>query len=322
MAIARGSDGSTAVSPVVVATAAPEAGLSPRSTIGAAAPRPSAAVRLPRLDRAVPLLRPRPREPLARGRPAPGRRRPRGADRGGARRRARRAVRRRGRRAPSRICSGLPFELERFWAWARDEPVLAALRGAADGIPAAARSRPVGDARHLDHGPAGLAPFRVRRAVAADRAVRRAATSVAWAFPTRERIAAAGESEIREVGFSGRKAEYVIGLARSDLDLDGLACLPDDEVVAAITGCPRARPLDRRLVPRPLPRPRRRLARRRSRRAQGRLPLLRRGARAHRAGDAGGRRAVRPVAQRHLPHVAGGVAHGRVRRAPPVRSAA
>ena len=36
----------------------------------------------------------------------------------------------------------------------------------------------------------------------------------AWAFPTRERIAQATESEIREVGFSTRKAEYVTGLAR------------------------------------------------------------------------------------------------------------
>ena len=45
----------------------------------------------------------------------------------------------------------------------------------------------------------------------------------AWAFPTRERIAAAAESEIREVGFSTRKAEYVIGLARGDLDLAELA---------------------------------------------------------------------------------------------------
>ena len=33
----------------------------------------------------------------------------------------------------------------------------------------------------------------------------------AWAFPSRERIAEAAESEIREVGFSTRKAEYVIG---------------------------------------------------------------------------------------------------------------
>ena len=42
----------------------------------------------------------------------------------------------------------------------------------------------------------------------------------AWAFPTRERIAQATESEIREVGFSMRKAEYVTGLARGPLDLD------------------------------------------------------------------------------------------------------
>jgi len=58
---------------------------------------------------------------------------------------------------------------------------------------------------------------------------------VAWAFPTRERIAAAAESEIREVGFSTRKAEYVTALARSDLDLAGLSLLPDELVIEAIT---------------------------------------------------------------------------------------
>ena len=57
----------------------------------------------------------------------------------------------------------------------------------------------------------------------------------AWAFPTRERIAAAAESEIREVGFSTRKAEYVTGIARGDLDIAGLADLPDDEVIEQIT---------------------------------------------------------------------------------------
>ncbi|MGH3050890.1 MAG: DNA-3-methyladenine glycosylase 2 family protein, partial [Gaiellaceae bacterium] len=35
-------------------------------------------------------------------------------------------------------------------------------------------------------------------------------------------------------GFSRRKAEYVVGLARSDLDLAALAALPDDEVKARI----------------------------------------------------------------------------------------
>jgi DNA-3-methyladenine glycosylase II len=51
-----------------------------------------------------------------------------------------------------------------------------------------------------------------------------------WAFPTRERLAAASEEELFAVGFSRRKAEYVVGLARSDLDLGGLALLPDEEV--------------------------------------------------------------------------------------------
>jgi DNA-3-methyladenine glycosylase II len=57
----------------------------------------------------------------------------------------------------------------------------------------------------------------------------------AWAFPSRERIALATESEIREVGFSTRKAEYVTGLARSDLDLDALERLPDAGVIEVIT---------------------------------------------------------------------------------------
>jgi 3-methyladenine DNA glycosylase/8-oxoguanine DNA glycosylase len=57
----------------------------------------------------------------------------------------------------------------------------------------------------------------------------------AWAFPTRARIAAAGEEELFAVGFTHRKAEYAIALARSDVDLDALALLPDDEVRATIT---------------------------------------------------------------------------------------
>jgi DNA-3-methyladenine glycosylase II len=57
----------------------------------------------------------------------------------------------------------------------------------------------------------------------------------AWAFPTRERIAAAREEELVEVGFTRRKAEYAVGLARSDLELDGLRNLDDDEVRTRIT---------------------------------------------------------------------------------------
>ena len=56
-----------------------------------------------------------------------------------------------------------------------------------------------------------------------------------WAFPARERVAAASEEELFSLGFSRRKAEYVIGLARSDLDLATLALLPDEEVKAQLT---------------------------------------------------------------------------------------
>jgi 3-methyladenine DNA glycosylase/8-oxoguanine DNA glycosylase len=56
----------------------------------------------------------------------------------------------------------------------------------------------------------------------------------AWAFPTRERIAAAHPDELFAVGFTHRKAEYAVELARSELDLHGLAQLEDDEVRAAI----------------------------------------------------------------------------------------
>jgi DNA-3-methyladenine glycosylase II len=60
-----------------------------------------------------------------------------------------------------------------------------------------------------------------------------------WAFPTRERVGLASEEELFAVGFSRRKAEYVVGLARSDFDLGGLALLPDDEVkerIVAVRG--------------------------------------------------------------------------------------
>ena len=57
----------------------------------------------------------------------------------------------------------------------------------------------------------------------------------AWAFPTRERIAAASEDELFAVGFTRRKAEYTVGLARSALDLHALAALDDDEIRACIT---------------------------------------------------------------------------------------
>jgi DNA-3-methyladenine glycosylase II len=61
----------------------------------------------------------------------------------------------------------------------------------------------------------------------------------AWGFPAREQLAHASEEELVLLGFSRRKAEYVVGLARSDLDLAALALLPDAEVkerIVAVRG--------------------------------------------------------------------------------------
>ena len=60
----------------------------------------------------------------------------------------------------------------------------------------------------------------------------------AWAFPTRERIAKASPEELRALGWSTRKAEYVVSLARADLDLAALADLPDEEVRRTLTALP------------------------------------------------------------------------------------
>jgi len=57
----------------------------------------------------------------------------------------------------------------------------------------------------------------------------------AVAFPTRERLALASEDELAAIGFSRRKAEYVLGIARAEVDFEALSLLPDDEVKARLT---------------------------------------------------------------------------------------
>ena len=61
--------------------------------------------------------------------------------------------------------------------------------------------------------------------------------AVSWLDP--ERIARVEQTELREMQFSGRKAEYIVGLAQAiaegELSLLGLRDLEDDEVMARIT---------------------------------------------------------------------------------------
>jgi DNA-3-methyladenine glycosylase II len=128
---------------------------------------------------------------------------------------------------------GLGFELEPFYAWAARVPELSELPGRFRGF----RPTLAPDPFEMLVGAITAQQVSLFAAVAIrNRLIERFGVriGVAWTFPTRERLAAASEEELVEVGFSRRKAEYTVGLARSDLDLDGLASLPDEEVKARI----------------------------------------------------------------------------------------
>ena len=132
---------------------------------------------------------------------------------------------------------GAEFDLEGFASFARDDPVLARV------VPALAGLRP----------PLSPEPFETLvTSITAQQVSLRAAFAIrnrlierfgeqavhAYAFPTRERLAAAEPAELRELGFSQRKAEYVVALARSDLELDALGELSDEEISARLTALP------------------------------------------------------------------------------------
>jgi len=128
---------------------------------------------------------------------------------------------------------GLPFDLDGFGAWARADPTLARLATALVGF------RPPLQVNPFEALVTSITAQQVSLQSAAairSRFIERYGTAYehAHAFPTRERVAAATEAELFAVGFSNRKAEYVIGLARSDLDLDELAGLPDEEVTSRL----------------------------------------------------------------------------------------
>ena len=134
--------------------------------------------------------------------------------------------------AEVRMLLGEPFDLSAFYRWAHDpklERLVAALRGFRPPLSPDPFEMLVGSitAQQVSL----FAAFAIR-----NRFVERYGERVelAWSFPTRERVARAREDELFALGFSRRKAEYVIGLARSDLDLGSLRELPDDEVKARI----------------------------------------------------------------------------------------
>ncbi len=128
---------------------------------------------------------------------------------------------------------GAPFELEPFYAWATDDGVLGPLTVRLAGLrPPLAPDPLEALVTSITAQQVSLfAAFAIRT-----RMIERFGVPVgrAYAFPTRERLARASEEELVTVGFSRRKAEYVVGLARSDLDLHALAALDDDDVRARL----------------------------------------------------------------------------------------
>jgi DNA-3-methyladenine glycosylase II len=60
------------------------------------------------------------------------------------------------------------------------------------------------------------------------------------AFPRPETLAEAGIEKLREIGLSQRKSEYIMDIARNvsagELNLEALCSLPNDEIVATLTG--------------------------------------------------------------------------------------
>ena len=129
---------------------------------------------------------------------------------------------------------GLQFDLQAFRTWAADEPTLAHIVELLPGF------RPTLNPQPFEALVVAITTQQISlRAAAAIRGnlVRRYGVrhAEAWEFPTRERIRELRPRQFTVLGFSRAKAEYVLELAHSHLDLDGLAALDDDEVIATVT---------------------------------------------------------------------------------------
>jgi DNA-3-methyladenine glycosylase II len=124
---------------------------------------------------------------------------------------------------------GVEFDLDAFYAFAATEPVLSQV------VPPLRGLRP----------PLAVDPFETLvTSITAQQVSLHAAFAIrsrlverfgervgrVYAFPAPERLAFVDEAELVAVGFSRRKAEYVVGLARAPLPWDELALATDDEV--------------------------------------------------------------------------------------------
>jgi DNA-3-methyladenine glycosylase II len=129
---------------------------------------------------------------------------------------------------------GLPLDVTGFRAWAVGDETLARVVDSVPGF------RPTLNPQAFEALVVAITAQQISlRAAAAIRGnlVERHGVrhDIAWEFPTRDRIKELRPRHFTPLGFSRAKAEYVLELAHSDLDLDALGTLPDDDVIAAIT---------------------------------------------------------------------------------------
>jgi 3-methyladenine DNA glycosylase/8-oxoguanine DNA glycosylase len=140
--------------------------------------------------------------------------------------------------AVARAVGGLEFELEGFYAAAAEDAVLSELVSRLHGF------RP----------PLSPNPWETLvTSITAQQVSLRAAFAIrnrlieryggtrgrhAVAFPGRAVVAALADEDLTALGYSRRKAQYILGLARSEVDLDDLRTLPDEEVHARLRALP------------------------------------------------------------------------------------
>ncbi len=124
---------------------------------------------------------------------------------------------------------GLEFDLARFYEWAQGDPVLKELTTRLAGFRPPLAPDPFETlVTSITAQQVSLfAAFAIRNRLIEHFGRR---VGQAYAFPTAERLRGAEPDELLALGFSRRKAEYVLGVAEEPVALDELASLPDGEV--------------------------------------------------------------------------------------------
>jgi DNA-3-methyladenine glycosylase II len=128
---------------------------------------------------------------------------------------------------------GTEFDLGAFYDWARRDRALARLTRELVGLRPPLAPDPFESlVTSITAQQVSLhAAFAIRNRLI-ERFGRRAGQ--AYSFPTARRLGRAEPDELVALGFSRRKAEYVIGLAVAGLDFEALAHQPDDEIKARL----------------------------------------------------------------------------------------